>query len=331
MTAAERYRAMRLIRGFEELVLDLVRRGEVVGGTHSYIGQEAVAAGVCAALRTDDMITSTHRGHGHVLAKGAEPRRVLAELLGRVDGLNRGRGGSMHAADFSRGILGANGIVGAGAPIAAGAAWAERQRGGDRIAVTFFGDGALNQGVLLETLNLAAAWQLPLIFVCENNGYATTLPAATAVAGSAVGRAAAFGIPAETVDGMSAEAVLAATDVAVARARTGGGPSFLECLTYRFEGHHTMERRFRLTYRTPEEVEQWRSRDPLVLGAALLGPGEQERIDAEVVDELARACEFALASPSPDPADALAYLYADTSAFAAAYAAAPGAVAGAAT
>ena len=315
MTAADRYRAMRLIRGFEELVLDLVRRGEVVGGTHSYIGQEAVAAGACAALRPDDMITSTHRGHGHVLAKGAEPRRVLAELLGRVDGLNRGRGGSMHAADFSRGILGANGIVGAGAPIAAGAAWAERQRGGDRVAVSFFGDGALNQGVLLETLNLAAAWRLPLVFVCENNGYATTLPAATAVAGSALGRAAAFGIPAETVDGMSAEAVLDATETAVARARSGEGPSFLECLTYRFEGHHTMERRFRLTYRTPEEVEQWRSRDPLVLGAGLLAPGEQERIDAEVAYELAQACKFALASPPPDPADALAYLYADTSAF----------------
>jgi TPP-dependent pyruvate/acetoin dehydrogenase alpha subunit len=328
MTAVERYRAMRLIRGFEELVLDLVKRGEVVGGTHSYIGQEAVAVGVCAALRPDDMITSTHRGHGHVLAKGAEPRRVLAELLGRVDGLNRGRGGSMHAADFSRGILGANGIVGAGAPIAAGAAWAEARRGGDRVAVSFFGDGALNQGVLLETLNLAAAWNLPLIFVCENNGYATTLPAATAVAGTAVGRAAAFGIPAETVDGMSADAVLAATENAVARARTGGGPSFLECLTYRFEGHHTMERRFRLTYRTSGEIEQWRSRDPLVLGAALLDPGEQERIDTEVADELAQACEFALASPSPDPADALAYLYADTSAFDAAAAlatAAPGA------
>ena len=306
MTAADRYRAMRLIRGFEELVLDLVRRGEVVGGTHSYIGQEAVAVGVCAALRPDDMITSTHRGHGHVLAKGAEPRRVLAELLGRVDGLNRGRGGSMHAADFSRGILGANGIVGAGAPIAAGAAWAERQRGGDRIAVSFFGDGALNQGVLLETLNLAAAWRLPVVFVCENNGYATTLPAATAVAGSALGRAAAFGIPAETIDGMSAEAVLAATETAVKRARSGAGPSFLECLTYRFEGHHTMERRFRLNYRTPEEVEQWRSRDPLVLGAGLLEPGEQERIDAEVAYELAQACTFALASPAPDPADALA-------------------------
>lgn len=318
MTAAERYRTMRLIRSFEELVLDLVRRGEVVGGTHSYIGQEAVAAGVCAALRRDDLITSTHRGHGHVLAKGAAPRRMLAELLGRADGLNRGRGGSMHAADFGRGVLGANGIVGAGAPIAAGAAWAELRRGGDRVAVSFFGDGALNQGVLLETLNLAAAWRLPVVFVCENNGYATTLPAATAVAGSALGRAAAFGIAAEKVDGMSAEAVHGAARDAVARARSGDGPSFLECLTYRFEGHHTMERRFRLGYRTAEEIERWRARDPLVLGAALLEAGESDLIDAEVSEELALALEFALAAPPPDPAEAAAYLYADERAFAAA-------------
>ena len=318
MMIADLYRSMRLIRGFEELVLDLVKRGEVVGGTHSYIGQEAVAAGVCAALRPDDLITSTHRGHGHVLAKGAEPRRVLAELLGRRDGLNRGRGGSMHAADLGKGILGANGIVGAGAPIAAGAAWAERRSGSDRVAVTFFGDGALNQGVLLETLNLAAIWQLPVLFVCENNGYATTLPARTAVAGSAVSRAQAFGIHAESVDGMSVEAVREAAAACVAHARSGAGPAFLECRTYRFEGHHTIERRFRLSYRTPEEVAQWRARDPLLIAAADLTDEEREHVDAEVEAELAEALAFAQASPPPDPANASRYLYADQSAFGAA-------------
>ena len=312
-TPADRYRAMRLIRRFEELALDLVKQGVIVGGTHPYIGQEAVAVGVCAALRADDVLTSTHRGHGHVLAKGAEPRRVLAELAGRVDGLNRGRGGSMHAADFARGILGANGIVGAGAPIAAGAAWALRQAGSDRVAVSFFGDGALNQGVLLETLNLAAIWQLPLLFVCENNGYATTLPARTAVAGSAIGRAAACGIRAETVDGMDAEAVRAASAAAVEHARAGRGPAFLECLTYRFEGHHTMERRFRLAYRGADEVDRWRARDPLLLGGALVAQEERARIDAEVDELLAAAREFALASPAPDPAGASDYLYADGS------------------
>jgi acetoin:2,6-dichlorophenolindophenol oxidoreductase subunit alpha len=309
-TAAGRYRAMRLIRGFEEQALDLVKSGVIVGGIHPYIGQEAVAVGVCAALRRDDRITSTHRGHGHVLAKGADPRRMLAELAGRATGLNRGRGGSMHAADLTLGILGANGIVGAGAPIAVGAAWAARRAGEDRVAVTFFGDGALNQGVLLESLNLAAIWRLPVLFVCENNGYATTLPASFAVAGSALGRAEAFGIPAAAVDGMDAEAVLAAATAATGRARAGDGPSFIECRTYRFEGHHTMERQMRLGYRSPEEIETWRARDPLVRAAALLADDERAAIDAQVTALLAEALEFALAAPVPDPAGASDYLYA---------------------
>jgi TPP-dependent pyruvate/acetoin dehydrogenase alpha subunit len=309
-TVADRYRGMRLIRGFEELALELVKAEVIAGGIHPCIGQEAVAVGVCAALRADDQITSTHRGHGHVLAKGADPRRMLAELAGRTGGLNRGRGGSMHAADLSLGILGANGIVGAGAPIAAGAAWAAKQAGSDRVAVTFFGDGALNQGVLLETFNLAAIWRLPVLFVCENNGYATTLPAAAAVAGSATGRAAAYGIPAESVDGMDAEAVLAAAAAAVERARAGEGPTFLECRTYRFEGHHTMERRFRLNYRSPDEVARWRARDPLDRGGALIPRAEREQIDAQTAGLLDEARAFALASPPPDPADAADYLYA---------------------
>ncbi|MFD9689235.1 thiamine pyrophosphate-dependent dehydrogenase E1 component subunit alpha [Kitasatospora sp. NPDC001309] len=321
---AERYRMLRLIRGFEELALGLVKSGAIPGGIHPYIGQEAVAVGVCSALGPADRLTSTHRGHGHVLARGAAPDRLLAELAGRVDGLNGGRGGSMHAADLSLGILGANGIVGAGAPIAVGAAWAakhsthathathaESGTEGSPVAVSFFGDGALNQGVLLESLNLAAMWRLPVLFVCENNGYATTLPAATAVAGTATGRAAAFGIPAEQVDGMDTEAVRAAALRAVERARAGGGPGFLECRTYRYEGHHTMERRMKLRYRTPEEVAAWRERDPLARAAAPLDRAAVAELDRSVAEQLAAAEEFALASAHPDPAGALDHLYAD--------------------
>ncbi|WP_457030086.1 thiamine pyrophosphate-dependent dehydrogenase E1 component subunit alpha [Kitasatospora sp. P5_F3] len=307
-TPADRYRMVRLIRGFEELALELVRSGDIVGGTHPYIGQEAVAVGVCSALRPEDRLTSTHRGHGHVLAKGADPARLLAELTGREGGLNRGRGGSMHAADLSLGILGANGIVGAGAPIAVGAAWAAQLAGEPRVVVSFFGDGALNQGVLLESFNLAAMWQVPVVFVCENNGYATTLPAAVAVAGSALGRAEAFGIPAVAVDGMDTEAVREAALAAVDRARSGGGPTFLECSTYRFEGHHTMERRIKLDYRPAEELASWRERDPLARAAALVG--DTTAIDAEVAEQLHQAIEFALSSPAPDPAGACDHLYA---------------------
>src|SRR4051794_34394494 len=216
---------MRTIRRFEEHVVDLVNANEIAGVTHEYVGQEAVAVGTCAALRPGDVITSTHRGHGHVLAKGADPARVMAELAGRSTGLNHGRGGSMHAADFSLGILGANAIVGAAVPIATGAAWAARRAGLDRVAVTYFGDGAVSQGVVLETFNLAALWKIPVVFVCENNGFATTTRLADAVAGTITGRAAAFGIPASAVDGTDPRAVLEATTTAVDRARAGDGPS----------------------------------------------------------------------------------------------------------
>jgi len=311
MTVAERYRTMRLIRRFEERAIELVRAGEIVGGIHPYIGQEAIAAGVCAALRVDDVVTSTHRGHGHVLAKGADPARMMAELAGRENGLNRGRGGSMHAADFSLGIYGANGIVGAGGPIATGAAWAMRQSGGDRIAVSFFGDGAVNQGVLLETLNLAALWRLPVLFVCENNGYATTLTVAAAVAGTITGRAAAFGIPASTVDGMDAEAVYEAATVAVEAARGGAGPAFLECLTYRFDAHHTWEHKAKVRYRTADELASGRARDPLDVQGARLSEVERAALDGAVEATLEHAVAFALDGPHPDPAGALDHLYRD--------------------
>jgi pyruvate dehydrogenase E1 component alpha subunit len=307
---ADRYARMRLIRGFEEQALALVKSGEIVGGIHPYIGEEAVAVGVCATLRDDDLITSTHRGHGHVLAKGADPRRMLAELFGRETGLNHGRGGSMHAADISLGILGANAIVGAAAPIAVGAAWAARRAGQGRVVATFFGDGALNQGVLLEAMNLAALWRLPVLFICENNGYATTMPISTGAAGTPAGRPAAFGIPAQTVDGMDVEAVREAAAGAVQAARAGGGPAFLECLTYRYGPHHTIELRIRLSYRSEEEIDRWRQRDPLGIQGARISVQERAKLDAEAAEILAEAVEFARSSPNPDPAGALDYLYA---------------------
>ncbi|MBV9821506.1 MAG: thiamine pyrophosphate-dependent dehydrogenase E1 component subunit alpha [Actinobacteria bacterium] len=308
---AELYRTVRLIRRFEQRAIDLVRRGVIPGGIHPYLGQEAIAAGVCAALRDDDLITSTHRGHGHVLAKGSDPVRMLAELAGRETGLNSGRGGSMHAADVGVGIYGANAIVGAAAAIATGAAWWHRQAGRDLVAVTFFGDGAVNQGVLLEALNLASLWQAPVLFVCENNGFATSMRVADSTAGSIVGRAAAFGIPAETVDGMDAEVVLAAAGRAVDRARSGGGPTLLECLTYRFDAHHTWEYLARPRYRTPEEVAEGSVRDPVELQGERVGDTVRAGIDAEIEELLDRAVEFAQDSPHPDPAGALDHLYAD--------------------
>lgn len=304
------YRTVRLIRRFEERAIDLVRAGEIVGGIHPYLGQEAIAAGVCAALRPDDLITSTHRGHGHVLAKGADPARMLAELCGRVTGLNGGRGGSMHAADFSIGVFGANAIVGAAGSILTGAVWARRRLGGDQVGATFFGDGAVNEGMLLEAFSLAALWSVPVVFVCENNGYATTMPVAQAVAGTITGRAEAFGMPAVTVDGQDPEAVRDATRAAVERARTGGGPSLLECHTYRFDAHHTFEHDVRLDYRDAAEVARGRLRDPVDIQGARLDADQRARIDAEVETVLAEAVEFALSSPTPDPADALAHLYA---------------------
>lgn len=310
LDAEASYRAMRTIREFEDWVAKLATDGEIAGATHEYSGQEAVAVGVCSRLRTDDIITSTHRGHGHLIAKGASVHAMMAELMGRATGLNRGRGGSMHAADLSLGILGANGIVAAGAPIAAGAAWAAKTRG-DAVAVTFFGDGGVNQGVLAETMNMAVIWDLPLIFACENNGYAVTLRADTAIAGSTVDRAAAFGMPAAHVDGMDVRAVADATATAVDRARAGDGPSFLEFETYRFTGHNTGERYLGLDYRTDDEITGWRLRDPLDALGVDLPAGRRAEIDDEVVQALQDAVDAARADPVPDPMTAADYMYAD--------------------
>jgi pyruvate dehydrogenase E1 component alpha subunit len=304
------YRTMRLIRRFEERAMELVRKGEIVSGIHACIGQEAVAAGTGAALRPDDVMLANHRGHGQLLAKGTEPGALLAEMAGRTTGVAHGRGGSFHPSDFTVGVLGSTGSVGHGAPLAAGAAWALARLGTDRVAVSVFGDGAVNQGALLESLNLAALWRAPVVFVCENNLYATTLPIEGNVAGSITARAEAFGVPAESVDGMDPELVYAAVARGVARARAGQGPTFCEFRTYRYEGHHTFEKKVKLRYRDPDEVARWQDRDPLALQSSRIPAELREQIDAEIEPLLDAAVEFALAGPKPDPADAREYLYA---------------------
>jgi len=312
-TSCDLYRTVRLIRRFEERAIELVHSGVIIGGIHPYIGQEAVAAGVCAALRDGDIITSTHRGHGHVLARRADPARMLAELAGRSTGLNKGRGGSMHAADFSLGIFGANAIVGANGAITVGAVWAARRQAGEEggpVGVSFFGDGAVNQGVLLEAMNLAALWRVPVLFVCENNGYATSLTVEDAVAGTITGRAEAFGMPAVTVDGADPQAVLDAADAAVLRARADGEPSLIECRTYRFDAHHTWEHGSRVRYRDEAEVALARTRDPVEIQGSRLSGVDRMAIDAEIEALLDCAVEFAVGSPRPDPAGALDHLYA---------------------
>jgi len=304
------YRTMRLIRRFEERAMELVRSGEIVSGIHPCIGQEAVAAGTGAALRRDDIMLANHRGHGQLLAKGSDPGRLLAEMAGRTTGVARGRGGSFHPSDFSVGVLGSTGSVGHGAPLAAGAAWALARAGSDRVAVSVFGDGAINQGALLEGFNLAALWRVPVVFICENNLYATTLPVGEGMAGTATGRAEAFGIPAESVDGMDPELVYAAVARGVARARAGQGPTFVEFRTYRYEGHHTFEITTRPRYRDPAEIARWKERDPLVLQAGRVPGHLRGQIDAEAEATVEAAVRFALAGPKPDPADARQYLYA---------------------
>lgn len=303
------YRSMKLIREFEEQCLEMAISGEIIGGIHPYIGQEAVAAGVCAHLMTRDYITSTHRGHGHVLAKGAEPRRLLAELLGTVEGFNKGRGGSMHAADIELGILGANGIVGAGGAIGTGAAWVAKTSGSSDIVVSFFGDGAMSQGVLLEAFNLASLWSLPVLFVCENNRYATSLKLESGLAGNAARRAEGFGMTAHSVDGMDAEAVSSKAEELIERCRLGAGPAFLECLTYRFFGHHSILEKLGIEFRDIDEVAEWRQRDPILALRNKLRTETVAEIDSAVKEEVARAVDFARGAETPDPKDALLYLY----------------------
>jgi len=310
------YRRMLTIRLFEEQVNDLYTRALMPGLAHLYIGEEAVAVGVCEALRTDDYITSTHRGHGHCLAKGAEPGRMFAELLGKEAGYCRGKGGSMHIADPATGNLGANAIVAGSAGIATGAAFSSKRLGQNRVSVCFFGEGALGQGVLYEVLNLAQLWKLPVIYVCENNFYNEYTHYLETTAGDILARATAFGVHAEAVDGQDVRAVHSSAARFVERAREGSGPSFLLCNTYRYRGHHVGDVN-REYYRSKQEEQQWIvERDPIqVLTTWMRDQGAAnsslfEEIQSEVKSEIKTAVEFALAAPYPGPEEVEQDVYA---------------------
>lgn len=292
------------IRTFETEANQLYLSAKMPGLTHLYIGEEAVAVGVCSVLRIDDVITSTHRGHGHCLAKGADVRRMFCELLGKEEGYCRGKGGSMHIADHANGNLGANAIVGGSAGIATGAAFAAQRLGSDRVAVCFFGDGALGQGLLYEVMNMAALWSLPVIYVCENNLYNEYTHFAEVTAGSITARAEAFGIPAEEVDGQDVLAVRAATERAVERARAGEGPSFLLAATYRYHGHHVgdIDRSY---YRPKDEEEAWKAeRDPIAILASRIGDDALiEEMRTRIEADVRAAVAYALEAPYPDPSE----------------------------
>jgi acetoin:2,6-dichlorophenolindophenol oxidoreductase subunit alpha len=312
----ELYRRMLRIRHFEEQVNDLYRGGKMPGLAHLYIGEEAVAVGVCAALTDDDYITSTHRGHGHCIAKGAALDRMFAELLGKEAGYCHGKGGSMHIADTVRGNLGANAIVAGSAGIATGAALSAKKRGSGQVAACFFGDGALGQGVLYETMNMASLWHLPVIYVCEDNLYNEYTHSSESIAGEIGARAGAFGIPVEDVDGQNVWDVYLAATKAVARARAGKGPTFMNCHTYRFHGHHVgdVDRRY---YRSKEEEDRWRdTRDPLKLAAewvtssGMAPASKLDQLDEEVLAEVRAAVEFALDAPYPEPSEVTEDVYA---------------------
>jgi TPP-dependent pyruvate/acetoin dehydrogenase alpha subunit len=301
------YQQMAKIRAFEEKVNELYMKALMPGLAHLYSGQEAVAVGVCEALRREDYITSTHRGHGHCLAKGAAVDRMFAELLGREAGYCKGKGGSMHIADPESGNLGANAIVGGSAGIATGAAFSSKMRGSDQVAVCFFGEGALGQGVLYEVMNMASLWKLPVIYVCENNLYNEYTHYGETLAGEVTARAQAFGIYAETVDGQDVQQVYEAMQRLVERARKGEGPSFLECKTYRYYGHHVGDIS-RVYYRSKEEEQHWQSdRDPIKLFAQklisqnLTDQTVLDQIHADVEAEVEAGVQFALNAPFPEP------------------------------
>jgi acetoin:2,6-dichlorophenolindophenol oxidoreductase subunit alpha len=310
------YRQMVSIRLFEEQVNELYTRALMPGLAHLYIGEEAVAVGICETLRADDYITSTHRGHGHCLAKGASPDRMFAELLGKEAGYCKGKGGSMHIADPATGNLGANAIVAGSVGIATGAALSAKRLGTDRVAVCFFGEGALGQGVLYEVMNVAALWKLPVIYVCENNLYTEYTHYSETTAGDIPARAAAFGLQAETADGQDVRAVYATASRLVDHARRGGGPSFLVCNTYRYTGHHVGDIN-REYYRSKEEEKHWKTeRDPIkLLGDWLTGQGLADSaqfslIRSEVESEMKKAVEFAVAAPYPGIAEVEQDVYA---------------------
>jgi acetoin:2,6-dichlorophenolindophenol oxidoreductase subunit alpha len=307
------HRTMLLIRSFEEGILGLNRAGLVAGTAHLYIGMEAIATGVCAAMEEEDFLTSTHRGHGHALARGLDPGRMMAEILGRVDGYCSGKGGSMHITDVSKGMLGSDGIVGGGLPIAVGAALAARLRKQSTVTFCFFGEGAANQGSFHEALNFAGVHKLPIVFVCENNLWALSAAFKETTAGVSVARrAAGYGFPGEAVDGNDVEAVFLAAKEARARACSGKGPTLLECLSYRHHGHSVFTRD---EIRPADEIESWWDRDPIrhhrdKLLESGTSAAKLDRMQAEVRSRIDSAVEFAKSSPVPAQETAFEGVYA---------------------
>jgi pyruvate dehydrogenase E1 component alpha subunit len=312
------YETIKRIRAFEDKAISLFQDGIVPGFTHAYCGQEAVAVGVCGALESGDRVASNHRGHGHILARGADTSRMLAEILGKRDGYLQGMGGELHIMDASINILGANGIVGAGIPIAVGASLSDRLQGNDNVTISFFGDGATSEGYFHEALNLAAIWKLPVVFICENNLYGEFTPASEVVSGEIYRRAEGYGIPGLRVDGQDVLAVYEVAQKAIERARAGEGPTLIEAMTYRWYGHFYGEEALTgdYSYRSDEEIADWKTnRDPVtltrnrILAEGLADEAELDRIDEAIDEEMESASQFAQASPEPPPEQALDFLY----------------------
>ena len=307
------YANMKKIRMFEEQVAELFAAGKIPGFVHLYVGEEAVATGVCANLREDDYITSTHRGHGHLISKGGDIKLMMAELLGKKTGYCKGKGGSMHIADLDLGILGANGIVGGGPPLASGAALASQYQGKDLVTACFFGDGAANQGTTHEAMNLATCWKLPVVFVNENNMYGISSCTLNSMCVSDIAdRAAAYDMPGVVVDGNDVVAVHEAASEALRRAREGEGPSLIECKTYRHKGHFEGDP---CVYRNEEELQEWKAKDPLLrfekklLDMKVLTQEKIEEIKGSIEKDLAEAVSFAEQSPFPDPSEIIEDVY----------------------
>lgn len=310
----ESYVTMYKMRRFEEEVFEFYKRGLMPGLAHLYLGEEAIATGVCAALKDDDYIGSTHRGHGHLVARGADLNKMMAEILGKKDGYSKGKGGSMHIMALDKGILGANGIVGAGIPIATGAAYSAKVRGTDQVSVSFFGDSASNEGTFHESINMAAAWDLPVVYIIENNLFGISVDIRTVTKQTKLSeRAKAYGIKGVTIDGNDILKVYDTAKKAVDDARKGKGPTIIECLTYRWQGHHVGDP---ATYRKKEEVAEWKAKDPLkafkekLMDAGTLTEKEIVEINKEVDAEIAECVKFAENNPYPDPSEAYTDVYA---------------------
>jgi pyruvate dehydrogenase E1 component alpha subunit len=311
------YETMYRMRRFEEEIFEFYKKGMMAGLAHLYMGEEAVATGVCAALKEDDYLGSTHRGHGHLVARGADIKKMMAEILGKETGYSKGKGGSMHIMALDKGILGANGIVGAGIPIATGAAYSAKYRGTNQVAISFFGDGASNEGTFHESLNMASAWKLPVIYVIENNLYGISVDTrdVTNVTDLA-DRAHGYGIPGVVVDGMDVVAVYEVAKEAVARARRGEGPTLLECKTYRWQGHHVGDPANYRSRKNPNEKAEWMKRDPVVIlkekiiKDEIASEAEIIKIENKIEKEIQEAVKFAAESPYPDVSEAFTDIFA---------------------